>query len=102
MVITRGGGRKSELGTFNDLMIAEAMRRSTIPIVTGIGHQKDKVLADMLADEAAITPTDAADKIIEAQKKTSHPCAEWLVGLFAVLSLVSSLVLLMLMFMTGI
>jgi exodeoxyribonuclease VII large subunit len=60
IALIRGGGRASELGVFNDLVIAEAICRSTIPIPTGIGHQRDDTLADQLADISTITPTAAA------------------------------------------
>lgn len=98
MVLTRGGGRKAALATFNDFLIAEAIHRSETPIITGIGHQKDNVLADMLADNAAITPTDAANILIEAQQKKT-PCAPIFILLITLLSLASSLVLLSMMFM---
>ena len=83
-------------------MIAEAMRNSKIPIVTGIGHQKDSVLADMLADEAAITPTDAADKIVEAQNQKKPDCAPLFTLLITLFSLASSLVLLSMLVITQI
>jgi exodeoxyribonuclease VII large subunit len=60
IAIVRGGGSTAELAVFNDLAIAEAIFRSSIPIVTGIGHQRDDTLADQMADLAAITPTAAA------------------------------------------
>ncbi len=60
IVLTRGGGRSAELATFDSLLIAEAICRSTIPVVTGIGHQRDKTLADEVADYMAITPTAVA------------------------------------------
>lgn len=60
IVLTRGGGRTAELATFDSLLIAEAICRSTIPVVTGIGHQRDRTLADEVADYVAITPTAVA------------------------------------------
>jgi exodeoxyribonuclease VII large subunit len=60
IVLTRGGGRKEDLAVFNDLSIAQAICQSDIPIVTGIGHQRDDTLADQMADFKAITPTAAA------------------------------------------
>ncbi len=60
IVLVRGGGRAAELATFDDYLIAEAICRSDIPVVTGIGHQRDETFADRVADVAAITPTDAA------------------------------------------
>ena len=60
IVLTRGGGRHIDLSVFNDFRIAEAICRSKIPVVTGIGHQEDDTIADRIADLSSITPTDAA------------------------------------------
>ena len=60
IVVTRGGGRSSDLAVFNDILVAEAIARSEIPVVTGIGHQRDDTLADQVADLHTITPTAAA------------------------------------------
>lgn len=63
IVIVRGGGRNADLDTYNDYGIAEAICRSEIPVVTGIGHQRNETIADRIADESTITPTDAAYKL---------------------------------------
>lgn len=60
IVLMRGGGRTVDLSVFDDIWIAEAICRSNLPIITGIGHQQDTSIADRLADQAAITPTAAA------------------------------------------
>lgn len=60
IVVTRGGGRSADLAVFNDIRVAEAIARSEIPVVTGIGHQRDDTLADQVADLSTITPTAAA------------------------------------------
>jgi exodeoxyribonuclease VII large subunit len=63
IVIVRGGGRVADLAVFNDYFIAEAICRSSIPIVTGIGHQRDETFADQVADVQEITPTAAAIRL---------------------------------------
>jgi exodeoxyribonuclease VII large subunit len=68
IAIVRGGGRASELVVFDDLLIAEAICRSTIPVVTGIGHQRDNSLADQVADVALITPSIAASHLAKASQ----------------------------------
>ncbi len=76
IVLIRGGGRVAELSTFNDIDIAEAICRSTIPILTGIGHQRDHTLADELADRSSITPTAAASFLArqtQSQLDTPQP-----------------------------
>lgn len=60
IAIIRGGGRSESLAAFDSFEIAEAVIRSRTFIVTGIGHHKDKTLADDVADYAASTPTAVA------------------------------------------
>lgn len=60
IVLTRGGGRDADLEVFSDYLIAEAICRSHIPIVTGIGHSSNQTFADLAADVHTITPTAAA------------------------------------------
>lgn len=60
LVVGRGGGSLEDLWEFNEECVAEAIFQSTIPIVTGIGHETDLTIADMVADCRATTPTQAA------------------------------------------
>ena len=60
IVLTRGGGRSADLSVFDSLLIAQAICRCPIPVITGIGHQRDHTLADEVADYKAITPTAVA------------------------------------------
>ena len=64
VVVVRGGGSLEDLWTFNELVVAEALWRTRVPVVTGIGHQSDTTLADFVADHRAHTPTDAAQTVI--------------------------------------
>jgi len=68
IVLVRGGGRTADLAVFNDIRVAEAICRSAIPVVTGIGHQQDDTIADRVADETTITPTDAGHKLAQLQR----------------------------------
>jgi exodeoxyribonuclease VII large subunit len=61
--IIRGGGSKDDLECFNDIQIAKAIFESDLPIVTGIGHQIDICIADLVADKNFITPTAVAQSI---------------------------------------
>lgn len=63
IVLIRGGGSKTDLECFNSRMIADSIFNSKIPIVTGIGHQIDLSIADMVASKSFITPTEVGQRI---------------------------------------
>jgi exodeoxyribonuclease VII large subunit len=63
LVLIRGGGSKEDLECFNTRTIADAIFKSNIPIVTGIGHQIDTSIADLCAAKHYITPTATAQNI---------------------------------------
>ncbi|MGB1103926.1 MAG: exodeoxyribonuclease VII large subunit [Crocinitomicaceae bacterium] len=60
IVIVRGGGSKMDLHVFNDYQIAKAIALSNIPVITGIGHETDESVADLVAFRDEITPTAVA------------------------------------------
>jgi exodeoxyribonuclease VII large subunit len=64
IALVRGGGSIEDLWSFNELALLEAMWNSRVPIVTGVGHEIDVTLADLVADHRAHTPTDAAQTVI--------------------------------------
>jgi exodeoxyribonuclease VII large subunit len=64
IVLGRGGGSLEDLWAFNEEVIAHAMAASVVPIVTGIGHEVDVSIADLVADYHAHTPTEAAAQVI--------------------------------------
>ncbi len=65
IVIIRGGGAKMDLADFDERTLCEAAAQSTLPIITGIGHETDQSIMDMLAHTALKTPTAAADFFID-------------------------------------
>lgn len=60
IILARGGGAVEDLACFNDERVIRAIAHCSIPIITGIGHQRDESLADLAADVCTENPTAAA------------------------------------------
>jgi exodeoxyribonuclease VII large subunit len=67
IIVRRGGGSDSNLQAFNTERVAEAIFIANTPIVTAIGHTDDRLIADRVADMAAITPTAAGEYIAKSR-----------------------------------
>ena len=64
IIVGRGGGSVEDLWAFNEEIVARAIFSSKIPVVTGIGHETDFSISDMVADFSASTPTAAAVSVV--------------------------------------
>lgn len=67
VVIIRGGGSTSDLNGFDTLALAENVAQFPLPVITGIGHERDDTVIDMVAHTRVKTPTAAAEFLIHHQ-----------------------------------
>ena len=68
VVIIRGGGATSDMSGFDTLALAENVANFPIPIITGIGHERDESILDMISHTRVKTPTAAAALLIDHLK----------------------------------
>lgn len=111
IVLSRGGGRSDDLAVYNSFEVAEAICKSKIPVVTGIGHQRDETIADRVADQKTISPTDAAyklarlsdssesePKVTSSPKTTNQPSQNMIIVAIGLTILLGLIVVILLMF----
>ncbi|MBC7553903.1 MAG: exodeoxyribonuclease VII large subunit [Taibaiella sp.] len=69
VVIIRGGGAKTDFLIFETFSLGQAVAKFPIPIITGIGHQRDETIVDMMAHSPVNTPTKAAEYIVTHNRR---------------------------------
>lgn len=89
IVLARGGGRPVDLGVFDDLLVAEAILESKIPILTAIGHEEDNTFADEASDMSGGTPSTLASMLAQYEFQAARSALQMqvIIGLAVIITI---------------
>ena len=83
LIVGRGGGSMEDLWAFNEEIVARAVYRSRIPVISAVGHEIDFTIADFVADRRAETPTAAAEMAVPNIRELMQRAESWQNSLMA-------------------
>jgi len=76
LIIIRGGGAKTDMDCFDDYEMAKAIANTSLPVITGIGHERDECIADMVANTKMKTPTAVAEFVLSGFREYEEKLKE--------------------------
>jgi exodeoxyribonuclease VII large subunit len=75
IILARGGGSREDLWAFNSELVARAVAACRAVVVTGVGHETDTCIADLVADLSCSTPTAAVEHVVPLRAELRHRLA---------------------------